>query len=107
MNGYKQAYTLDYNNVVIVELDIPDDAKVIHTKTYGLAKDLYRCDRARVVAITSFDGRHRVSEAISMKDGRFRYRVGEMAYAQKNESIGKRPGIYFFRTRQKAIDYEY
>ena len=106
MNGYKKAYTIDYNNVVIVKLDIPDEAKVIHTKAYGLTKDLYRCDRAKVVAITSLDGRHRVSEAVSMKDSHFRYRVGEMAYAQKNRSIGNRPGIYFFSTKQKAIDYE-
>lgn len=44
MIGYKQARTLDYNNIVIVKLDIPDYAKIVHVKTYGCARDFYYCD---------------------------------------------------------------
>ena len=107
MIGWKQGYTIGYENVVIIKLEIPDDAKVVHVKQYGCTKDFYYCDKARVLSITSFDGKHRVRQARSMKDSGFIYTVGDEAYAVFDYGIGSQAGIYFFGTRKKAKDYEF
>lgn len=107
MIGYKQAYTLGYENVVIVKLDIPDDAKIGHVRQYGCTKDFYLCDKAIVLSITSFDGKHRVKRARSMKDSGFIYTVGQEVRAEFDCSVGSQAGIYFFKTREKAVEYEY
>lgn len=107
MIGYKQAYTLGYENIVIVKLFIPEDAKITHVKEYGCTKDFYFCDKASVMSITSFDSRHRVKKARSMKDSGFIYEVGKEVSAKYGCSIGKQAGIYFFKTRKKAKGYEF
>jgi len=107
MIGYKQAYTLGYENIVIVKLFIPEDAKITRVKEYGCAKDFYFCDKASVISITSFDSRHRVKKARSMKDSGFIYEVGKEVSARYECSIGERAGIYFFKTRKQAKGYEF
>ena len=107
MIGWKQGYTLGYENIVLIKLEIPDDAKVVHVKQYGTTKDFYYCDKASVKRITSFDGKHRVRWARSMKDGDFKYHVGEEVHARFDCGIGKQAGIYFFKTRKQAKEYEY
>lgn len=108
MIGWKQAYTVGYENIVLVKLEIPDDAKVGHINKYGYTKDIYFADKAKVLSITSFDGKHRVREAISMKVGSdFKYRVGEMSVAKKEPDAGNRTGIYFFATKEQALKYQF
>lgn len=98
---YKQAYTLDRRCIVIVELRIPSTAHV--TKALGYD----RCDYAYVVSITSIDGKHHIDKAVSMKDGRFIYEVGKMVVADFDVSLGSHPGIYFFKMREQAVEYEF
>ena len=107
MKGWKQAYTMGYENVVIVELDIPDDALLRHTERFGLAKDFYTCDKAKVASISSFDKKHFVTKARSLRSQKFVYTVGEEVYSKVENDIGDRPGIYFFKTREQAEKYEY
>ena len=107
MIGWKQAYTLGYENVVLVKLDIPDDAKVAHVRQYGCTKDFYYCDKAHVVSIKSLDGKHSVSKARSMKDSSFKYEVGKEINARYDCSIGSQAGIYFFRTKKQALEYQF
>lgn len=105
MIGWKQAYTTDLCNIVLVKLEIPEDAKVKHVERYGETKDFYRCDKAKVLSITSVDGKHRVKRARSMKDTLFTYEVGKEVYAKKDPTYGREFGIHFFTEKQKAIDY--
>lgn len=107
MTGWKQAYTLNYENIVLVKLDIPDDAKLRHVKKYGLTNDSYLCNRARVLSISSFDGKHRLKRARSLRDVNFFYEVGKVVVANKNKELGHHPGIHFFMTREQALAYTY
>ena len=109
MIGWKQAYTLDRYNIVLVKLDIPDDTKVYQPrKKWQREAGHWCCDKARVLSITSLDGKRRVRDAVSMKDGNFLYRVGETVTLGKQDiSYGLCPGIYFFKTKQQAIKYEF
>lgn len=108
MIGWKQAYTVGYDNIVLVKLEIPDDAKVGHVDKYGDTEDIYYADKAKTLSITSFDGKHRVREAISMKvGGRFKYRIGEISVAKEERDFGNRPGIYFFATKEQALKYQF
>lgn len=107
MKGWKQAYTAGYENLVIVELDIAEDAQIKHIKKYGFLKNFYTCDKATVASISSFDGLHHVDKAISLKALGFWYEIGKEVNAIKDESLGDRPGIYFFSTREDAVNYEF
>lgn len=107
MTGWKQAYTLDRRCPVLVELAIPDDARLRHIPRYGSTRDIWTCDRATVVSITSLDGSRSFQKAASLKAYDFFYEVGKEVVALKDESLGNRPGIYFFKTREQAINYEY
>lgn len=107
MKGWKQAYHLSYRTTLLVELDIPDDARLRHIKQYGLTENIWVCQRATVVSITSLDGSRSFQKAASLKAYDFFYEVGKEVVALKDESLGNRPGIYFFKTREQAINYEY
>lgn len=107
MKGWKQAYTPCRRFVVLVELDIPEDARVSHLPKYGLTKDIWITDKAKVVSVTSLDGKHSVPEAASMKSLDFKYEVGKMVVAEKDRSLGNRPGIYFFKTKEQAQKYQF
>ena len=110
MIGYKQAYTINHENIVLVKLDIPDELNIHHIKQYGDTKDFYYCNSARVISITSFDCRHRVKMARSMKDPSFIYEVGKVVVARSNDDIyalGNQKGIYFFKTRKQAKEYNF
>jgi len=107
MIGWKQAYTSGYENLVIVELDIPQDAKVEYIGKYGDTDGIYLCDKATVLSVSSFDKKHSVNIARSLKDCHFKYKVGEEVRAEIDETLGDRSGIYFFKTREEAVKYEF
>lgn len=107
MKGWKQAYTPSRRLPVLVELDIDEDAVTKHVSRYGLTKDFYTCSRARVVAITSLDGKHFISRADSMKVPGFMYEVGKEVVAQDDPGYGDSPGIYFFKRKKQALEYEF
>lgn len=113
MIGWKQAYTMNLVTTVLVKLFIPRNARICRT-----ANGIYRCDKARVVAITSLDGEHSLQKARSLKDIDFFYEVGKVVEPNNSMSISfcdfcgdpakeKGPGIYFFKTKKEAIEYEY
>lgn len=107
MTGWKQAYTLDRRYPVLVELAIPDDARLRHIPRYGLTMDIWTCDRATVVSITTLDGRYSGKKAVSMKSLNFIYEVGKEVVAERDRNLGNTPGIYFFKTKEQALEYEY
>ena len=107
MTGWKQAYTLDRRYPVLVELDIPDDTRLRHIPQYGLTRDIWTCDRATVVSITSLDGRYTLRKAVSMKSPGFIYEVGKEVVAERDRNIGDAPGIYFVKTKEQTLKYEY
>lgn len=113
MIGWKQAYTMNLVTTVLVKLSIPKSARVCRT-----FRGTYRCDKAKVVAITSPDGKYSLQEARSMKDIDFFYKLGETVLSDNSMSISccefcgdpakeKGPGIYFFKTKKEAIEYEF
>ena len=107
MKGWKQAYTPCRRLPVLVELDIEEDAVTKHVRQYGTTKDFYTCSRAKVVAITSLDGLNSISKADSMKVPGFIYEVGKEVVAQNVPGYGTSPGIYFFKTKKQALEYEF
>lgn len=114
MLAWKQAYTMDLENIVLVKLDIPDDARVCHVSKGEMQCDRYRCDKALVLEISSFDGKHHVHRARSLRNDADNkpviYEVGKMAYPNKFCGNKRKPfgeGLYFFYDRQQALDYIY
>lgn len=107
MIGWKQAYTLDRRNIVLVKLYVPDISVFAPGKAWMRKNGCVVAKEATVMEITSIDGKHHFQEAASMKDGRFRYQVGKTIRPRIDQSIGDAPEIYFFESKQKAIDYEY
>lgn len=87
----------------IIELEVPASAKRSSATTRKC-----RCDKAKVVSITSPDGKTSYLEAESNVDPKFIYRVGEMMEVPDfdedrwNECSA---GIHFFPTRQEAVNY--
>ena len=87
----------------IVELLVPEDAARISGTTNEV-----KCDKAKVLSIKSIDYKENYSEAHSYVDENFKYRVGEMVYAENfnphrfAESGG---GIHIWLTREEAIAY--
>lgn len=67
-----------------------------------------RCDKAKVLKITSIDEKESYQEAWSLVDENFIYRVGEWVYASRfNEDrfMDSTYGIHFWMTREEAINY--
>lgn len=113
MIGWKKSEHATRSFEVLVKLSIPKSARVVQTP-----KGYWRCDKARVLAITSLDGKTDFRLANSLKDSHFKYRVGMMVYSDFSLDIcscvfcgdpmrERGPGIYFFKTKTEAIKYIY
>ena len=87
----------------LVKLLIPDDAKRSSATTMKC-----RCDKAKVLAITSLDGKKQYDSVLNINYTATEYKVGEMVYPDKfdddrwNECSN---GIHFFINKQDAINY--
>lgn len=96
--GYKKCV-----NDRLVQLLIPADAK----RTSSTMR-CCRCDKAKVLTIKSFDYKQQFSEAWSLVDEDFVYKVGEWVEAKNfnpdrwYDSTG---GIHFWLTREEAKAY--
>ena len=87
---------------LIVELEICEDAKRSSATTRKC-----RCDKAKVIAITSPDGGAEKA-AHSGYNPNFIYRVGDIVSVpdfDDNRWNECAPGIHFFISRQEAVDY--
>ena len=88
---------------LIVELEICEDAKRSSATTRKC-----RCDKAKVIAITSPDGGAEEA-AQSGYNSNFIYRVGDIVSVpdfDDNRWNECAPGIHFFISRQEAEDYK-
>ena len=102
--GFKKARTTapDFREA-IVKLLITEDAKRSSATTRKC-----RCDKAKVISITSLDGKENFTTAYSYYDRFFQYTVGETVIVDDfdedrwNECS---TGVHFFITREEAIDY--
>ena len=95
--GYKKA------NDKIVELLITEDAKRSSATTRRC-----RCSKAKVLSITSLDGKEEYTEAVSNYYSNFVYEVGKIVEVENfDENRWKEyaPGIHFFITRNEAVMY--
>lgn len=87
----------------LVKLLIPEDARRSSATT-----NKCRCDKAKVLEITSLDGTKHLDEIINDHYSSTLYRVGKMVYPDSfdedrwNECSN---GIHFFINKQEAIDY--
>lgn len=87
----------------IVQLLIPEDAVRISGTTNEV-----KCDKAKVLSIKSVDYKESYREAHSYVDENFKYRVGEMVYAENfnpNRFAESGGGIHVWLTREEAIAY--
>ena len=98
--GYKKA------RGHIVKLEILSDAKRSSATTRKC-----RCSAAKVLSITTLDGRDDGTQFISSgRDSNFIYRVGEIVRVDdfdENRWIECSTGIHFFITRDEAVKYGY
>ena len=99
--GFKKAYIRQ--TPVIVELEIPADAKRISATNRKC-----RCDKAKVLSITDLSGTVKLDLAVSGYDEEFIYEVGKTVFVDDfddNRWNECSTGIHFFITRKEAIDY--
>ena len=102
--GFKKARTTapDFREA-IVKLLITEDAKRSSATTRKC-----RCDKAKVISITSLDGKENFTTAYSYYDRFFQYTVGQTVIIDDfdeerwNECS---TGVHFFITREEAVDY--
>ena len=91
---------------LIACLEIPADAK-----RSSAASRKCRCDKAKVLSISSLDGSiSDITEGCSMRDNSFVYRVGETVKVDNfddNRWNECSTGIHFFINREEAVNYEY
>ena len=88
---------------VLIRLTIPAEAK----RTSSVTR-MARSDRAWCDEITSLDGKTKYSKCSSIRDERFIYEVGEMAYSEGfcfNRRTDYAPGIHFFIDKEEALRY--
>lgn len=96
--GYKKCF-----NNKLVQLLIPADAK-----RSSATLPSCRCDKAKILTIKSFDYKENYTEASSLVDEEFIYRVGEWLEAENfNEDRWRdsTTGIHFWMTREEAKNY--
>ena len=102
--GYKKAWVgKDPPTSAIVELEIMADAR-----RCSAAGRKCRCDKAKVLSITSPDVKEHYESAFSDYDASFIYKVGEIVEVKdfdKNRWNECSTGIHFFINRQEAVDY--
>lgn len=104
--GYKIGFTysFDYIAVIpcIITLAIPEDAK-----RSSAASNKCRCDKAKVLDITTLGGR-KVNVALSYYDNSFIYEVNkEVSVLDFDEDRWHEcaPGIHFFMSEKEALEY--
>lgn len=103
--GWKKAF-LKQNPIgrVLIELEIPEDAKRVSATGRKC-----RCDKAKVLSIRDFQGNVlNRDEAVSFYDNSFVYKVGEMVSVSnfdENRWNECSTGIHFFINRQEATTY--
>ena len=102
--GFKKAHiAAPDSREAIVKLLITEDAKRSSATTRKC-----RCDKAKVISITSLDGKENFTTAYSYYDRIFQYTVGQTVIIDDfdeerwNECS---TGVHFFITREEAIDY--
>ena len=96
--GYKKA------DNKIVKLLITEDAK----RSSATSRKC-RCSKAKVLSITSLDGKEEYTDAASNRDPDFVYEVDKIVEVKDfNENRWKEcaPGIHFFITRDEAVMYQ-
>ena len=96
--GYKLCF-----NYRLVQLLIPADAK-----RSSATDNACRCSKAKVLKITSSDGRQQFQEAQAFADQHFTYRVGQIAYPSgfnEDRWVDSTTGIHFFMTAAEALSY--
>ena len=96
--GYKKCF-----NEHLVQLLIPVDAK----RTSATLPSC-RCNKAKVIAIKSFDYKENYMEAWSLVDENFVYRVGEWVEVKdfdEDRWKDSATGIHFWMTREEAKNY--
>ena len=102
--GYKKAWVgKDPPTPAIVELEIMADAR-----RCSATGRKCRCDKAKVLSITSPDVKEHYESAFSDYDASFIYKVGEIVEVKdfdKNRWNECSTGIHFFINRQEAVDY--
>lgn len=103
MNGKYKHDTHAEN--VIVELRIPKDAKRSSATTRKC-----RASKAKVLSITSIDGKKHYKKAVAGFNSNFFYEVGKIVVPtngyEENRWIGCAPGIHHFITRDEAVAYD-
>lgn len=102
--GWKKGILLPHGGNCLIKLEIPEDAR--RSSSVGVK---CRCDKAKVLDITSLDGSEHYGCALSMFDSSFVYKVGEVVTPTNefdpnrwNECAG---GIHFFVDKDEAISY--
>ena len=106
--GFKKAiasYNSDipYKPQVIVELKILENSKRSSATTRKC-----RCSEAEVISITSLDGNHSLTKAVSTFNPDFIYEVGKIVTVDnfdENRWNECSTGIHFFITRDEAVNY--
>lgn len=96
------AYKKCYEDRVVMML-VPKEAKRVSGTS-----DACRCDRAKVLTITSFDFTERFDWANSLVDENFIYRRGEWVYPDRfteDRWCESTYGIHFWMSREEAIAY--
>ena len=91
------------NNEYLVKLQIPEDARRSSATTRKC-----RCDKAKVLDITSLDGKEHYDEVTSTNYKKTIYKVGEMVYPDsfdENRWNECSHGIHFFINKEDAINY--
>ena len=87
----------------LVKLQVPEDARRLSATTRKC-----RCDKAKVLDITSLDGEEHYDEVTNNNYNETIYKVGEMVYPDsfdENRWNECSHGIHFFVNKQEAIDY--
>ena len=101
--AYKKAYDSESGLPRIVKLLIPADA----LRSSATTKKC-RCNKAKVLSITSLDDKTKYQKAYSSWDHSFIYEVGEMVEVpdfNKDRWKGCVPGIHFFANKEDAVNY--
>ena len=87
----------------LVKIQIPEDARRCSATTRKC-----RCDKAKVLDITSLDGEEHYNEVVNYNYKKTTYKVGEMVYPDsfdENRWNECSHGIHFFINKEEAINY--
>ena len=101
--GFKKALSSNMEVEVIVELEIPAEAK-----RSSATDRKCRCDKAKVLSITGLSGVAEFQQAISSYDTNFVYEIGKTVVVDDfddNRWNECSTGIHFFITKDEAIRY--